>query len=102
MKFGLNQEQYKILYDLVIEPLHSSGAKVYVFGSRARGKHHSFSDIDLLYVEDPQKPIGLSKISEIKENIENSNLTIKVDLVCDSSLANSYKESVDRDKVLVR
>ncbi len=64
-----------------------------------RGTHHKFSDIDILFKENPEHPITSSEISKIKEEIENSNLTIKVDLVNDEDLAKSYRASVDNDKV---
>lgn len=101
MKFGLSQTQFAVLENLVLNPLKNEGAEVFVFGSRARNTHHPFSDIDLLYKEAPTKPIALSKIAKIMEEIENSNLTIKVDLVNNASLAASYRESVERDMIRI-
>jgi len=101
MKFGLSDQQYSILDKLIIQPLKSKNAKVYVFGSRARGQPHPFSDIDLMYTEDINNPIDLGDISKIKEDIENSNLAIKVDLVKDTDLAKSYRKSVEQDLVLI-
>lgn len=101
MKLGLSDSQFKILEDNLITPLKRCGAKVYAFGSRARGKHHAFSDIDILYVEDPNQPISSSKISLIKEALEESDLTIKVDLVSAKNLAVSFRDSVDKEKILL-
>lgn len=101
MKFGLEDKQYLILEDLVIRPLLSKKAKVFIFGSRARGTHHPFSDIDILFKEDPEHPLGLHEISRIREDIEDSNLVIKVDLVRDQDLAKSYRPSVEKDMIQV-
>ncbi len=101
MKFGLSEEQYSLLNHLVIKPLQSRGADVYIFGSRARGQHHPFSDIDLLYQEAPDKKISMADIAKMKEDAENSNLPIKVDLVSATSLAQSYRQSVDESKILI-
>lgn len=99
MKFGLSDDQVKVFYDLVVEPLKKNKAQVFVFGSRARGQHHPFSDIDVLYVENESFPLSAEVISQIKEAAEESKLTIKVDLVNRSSLAKSYVESVEKDLV---
>lgn len=101
MKFGLSDIQYEILKRFVIDPLKANKAQVYIFGSRARGQHHPFSDIDLLYVESPNQSIPLSEIAKMTEDVENSNLTIKVGLVNAASLAKSYRESVEQDKILL-
>lgn len=94
MKFGLSDSQFKILLDLVIRPLQNQGAKVFIFGSRAKGNHHPFSDIDLLFQENPNQPIQPEFVSKIMDDIENSNLAIKVDLVSEKDLAKSYRDTV--------
>lgn len=97
MKFGLTDEQYKILETILIKPLQSRQAELFVFGSRARGNHHPYSDIDIMYKENPESSISDSFVGQIKENLENSNLPIKVDLVSDKDLAKSYRDSVEKD-----
>lgn len=100
MKFGLNDQQYQQLLDIVINPLKKLKITVYIFGSRVTGKHHPFSDIDILYVI-PEGENFNSEIYLIKENIEESNFPIKVDLVNDAELAKSYRDSVINTRVLV-
>lgn len=101
MKFGLTPTQYQLLQNLLIDPLQKNKAKVYVFGSRARGTQHPFSDIDILYEENPEYPIEDDKISLIKEALEDSNLPFKVDLVNAKYLAASYRPSVEKDRIIV-
>lgn len=101
MKFGLSDSQYEILLSLVIRPLQNLGAKVFIFGSRARGKNHLFSDIDLLFQESPSRAIASESISKILEDIENSNFAIKVDLVNEKHLATSYRDKVFSEKILI-
>lgn len=101
MKFGLTDSQYELLETLIIGPLKLKKAKVYIFGSRVREDHHKFSDVDILFVDDPESIIDSSYISQLKENMENSNFPMKVDLVRDSELAKSFREGVERDRVLV-
>ena len=102
MTFGLTQAQYQILEELLIKPLQRNKAEVYVFGSRARGTQHPFSDIDILYKEGNGNEVAESEIGQIKEALEESKLPIKVDLVNDKYLAASYRPSVENDRILIK
>ncbi len=97
MKFGLSHEQWNLIHENLILPLKQKGARLWVFGSRATGTFQKFSDIDFLY--EPSHAIADSFIYEIKSNIEESNLPIKVDLVSINDLAETYKSQVLKDRV---
>lgn len=84
MRFGLSASDWQIIDSLAIQPLKSLGAKVYVFESRARGD---------------QQPLYI--VGQIKDNLEESNLKIKVDLVDMDDLAESYRENVNKSRVQV-
>lgn len=99
MKFGLSEQQFEILNNLLIQPLKKKNAKIYIFGSRARGKHHPFSDVDILFEESTKASISEIELSKIKEALEDSNLTIKVDIVNSKNLAKSFVEAVNREKI---
>ncbi|MBK7963800.1 MAG: nucleotidyltransferase domain-containing protein [Bdellovibrionales bacterium] len=101
MKFGLSDEQYSILNELLIKPLKTKNASVYVFGSRARGSYHPYSDIDILFIDDQKNPVSQSEIAKINEDLEESRLEIKVDIVRSEDLAKSYADSVNEDKILI-
>ena len=95
MKFGLSDEQFKFINEHVVSPLKAKGAKVWIYGSRARGDHQPFSDLDLM-VE--SKDDLSSLISQIEEFITNSNFPFKLDLVELRLFAESYRASFDSDK----
>lgn len=97
MKLGLSEKHFQIVQDLAITPLKSCGARVWVFGSRARGDFRPFSDLDLLY--QTATPLASGFLSKITEALEDSRLPIKIDLVQESDLAESYKENILRDRV---
>jgi predicted nucleotidyltransferase len=101
MKFGLTDQQLKILDEMVISPLKSHGVTVWIFGSRARGDHKPFSDIDIMYEtkENIQLPVGF--ISSIKESIEESRLPYKMDLVDLKDMADSYKSTALADRIQI-
>lgn len=99
MKFSLSPSQFQILEHLAIAPLREAHAKIYVFGSRSRGDHHLFSDLDLLIKESNTHPLSDTLLSKIREDLEESNLTIKVDLVNDKYLSSVYRPFVEKDLV---
>jgi predicted nucleotidyltransferase len=100
MKIGPTSEELLLLNEILVEPLKAHGCQVWIFGSRARGNHHRFSDIDILFRTDGRKlPAGF--LAEAIERLEESRLSYKVDLVEEQSLAESYKANVEREKALL-
>lgn len=99
MKFGLTPKHLETIATTLLIPLENAGIKVWFFGSRARGDFKTFSDLDVLY---EGKDIPLSLIGSITEDLEESSLPIKIDLVNINDLAESYKESVLRDRIEIR
>ncbi|MFK8137693.1 MAG: nucleotidyltransferase family protein [Bdellovibrionales bacterium] len=97
MSFGLSESQYHILKKKLLEPLWQKDVIIYAFGSRARGTHHPFSDIDILLVNSDNLPAGF--LSELKEKLEDSKLEVKVDIVEEEYLAESYKNNVNAEKI---
>lgn len=91
--WGLSLDERNLINRLVVQPLNAAGGQVFVFGSRARGDQRKFSDLDLLI----KGPVSSQLISLIREELEESRLAIKVDLVLDAELASGYRDSVERD-----
>lgn len=102
MKFGLTGNEFDFIVREIVQPLNEFGLKVYCFGSRARGDHQKFSDLDLLVEikEDFAFEKVSSKIGQITETLVESNFPYKVDLVLSNRLASSYLENIDREKVV--
>lgn len=97
--FGLSDLDWKFIQDNLITPLQNHGAQVWIFGSRATGSHREFSDLDVLYEKSNELPVGF--LSELKEKMEESNLSIKVDIVEVSDLAESYLSNANSQKIAV-
>lgn len=97
MKYGLTDSEFNFLTEQLIGPLKNYGAKVFIFGSRATGRYKKFSDIDLLYTSSPN--LSNDKIYVLLAKMEESSFPYKIDLVCDDNLAQSYRESVNADKI---
>lgn len=95
--FGLSENEYTYILHTVVEPIEAKKGKVFCFGSRSRGDYKKFSDLDLLVSgDDSLKPL----LGKISEHLEEGNFPYKVDLVHESDLAESYKESAFRDKTI--
>ncbi len=56
-----------------------TGARAFVFGSRAHGTARRYSDLDLAL--EWERPLGLDLIGEIAEALSESDLPYKVDIV---------------------
>lgn len=99
MKFGLPPDQFEILEKTLIAPIKKKNIKIYIFGSRARGQFHPFSDIDILIEESGNSVVSESEISKIREELEESRLGVAVDIVRSKELAKSYVESVLKERI---
>lgn len=95
MKFGLSFFELEQLERMVLAPLKAAGARLFLFGSRARGDHSRFSDVDIL-VEGNALDATLARV---REDIEESRFPYKVDLVKADRLAASYVSGVAKDRV---
>lgn len=86
MMFGLDHSDFETLNNLVVSPLKKLGYRIYIFGSRATGKHHPFSDIDLLLDDSMAEENNKKIFSKIQEDIEEAVFPIKVDFVLKQNL----------------
>lgn len=93
--YGLKSEEWQTLEENLIQPLKEAGAKVWIFGSRARGDSQPFSDIDIMVDSDS---ISRSKLESIREYFQKSNFPYKVDLVHINDFASSYVVNFEAEK----
>lgn len=73
---------------------------VWAFGSRARGTAKPFSDLDLAILTDQSLPLEVS--AALAEDFSESDLPYKVDLVDWATTAESFRQIIERDKVVVQ
>lgn len=97
MKFGLTEDQFQYLDENVVAPLQNLGFEICGFGSRARGDHDPFSDLDLM-IEGTVSPAGQRAKSAIEEQLTKSSFPFKVELVFFEEFADSYKLSYKNDR----
>ena len=79
---------------------HVPHYSVWAFGSRARWTAKPFSDLDLAIIT--EKPLPLEVSAALAEDFSESDLPYKVDLVDWATTAESFRQIIERDKVVVQ
>lgn len=72
-------ESLEPVRELVTRRLAEHGARVYLFGSFARGDAHRFSDVDIAV--DTDRPLPRGTLSLLREELEESSIPRHVQLV---------------------
>ncbi|MCD6413449.1 MAG: nucleotidyltransferase domain-containing protein [Elusimicrobia bacterium] len=92
----IRKEEFdKILRGFVKE----TDARVYIFGSRARGDNSPCSDVDIGVLIASGERAGI-KISLLREKFENSNIPQKVDVVDLSKVSDDFREKIMKEAIL--
>lgn len=87
----------KQVKEVVRKYLPEDRYEVFIFGSRAKRKNRRFSDIDL-GISGKKALRGSVKV-KIQEELENSKIPYKVDLVDFSLVSEKFRQSATRDIV---
>ncbi len=82
---------------IVLEGLQAHAARVWLFGSRARGTAGRGSDIDVAVL--PDRPLPPGVLQDIREALENSRILYPVDLVDLTTAEAGLREAVLREGV---
>jgi uncharacterized protein len=91
--FGLSQQQLDLIREIFQRRIDGHVTlKVWIFGSRARGTHRPYSDLDLLLEATP--PLSETYLDRLNEDFEESELPYKVDLVPQEKLLDAYRGQV--------
>lgn len=83
---------------IVLDGLRGHQARVYLFGSRVRGRAGRASDIDVAVFSLTPLPPGV--LSTIRENLEESNVPYTVDVVDLTQADPAFRERVEREGML--
>lgn len=84
--------------EIIFNDLGDRDIKVIHFGSRAKGKEHRTSDYDIaLY---GKKPIEGKVLRKIKEDLENSTIPYKIDIVDFSIVSEELRKQIKKDGII--
>lgn len=79
---------------------HLSEYPVWAFGSRVKRTAKAYSDLDLAIIT--QQPLSLSSMASIKEAFDESNLSIRVDIVDWAAISEAFRKIIEQDKVVIQ
>lgn len=71
---------------------------LYLFGSRARGDHHQWSDIDLAL--DGGKKLDEKNIHQISDILSALNIPYKIDIVDIYAVSSDLHKEIMKDRIL--
>ncbi|MBI3153741.1 MAG: nucleotidyltransferase domain-containing protein [Chloroflexi bacterium] len=92
------QHDLEITRKIILERLKNYRAKVYLFGSQATGKARVYSDIDVAVL--PLQKMPISTLSEIREELEESDIVRTVDVVDLAETDESFRQRVEKEGVV--
>lgn len=82
-------------FEIVRKHLPPERARLWLFGSRARGGAKRWSDIDMAV--EPLAPLSPGELSAIREALEESNILLEVDLVDITRAAPELRASIMKE-----
>ena len=94
----MSDSYVKQVREILLAKLAGLRVQVYLFGSRATGKAGATADIDVAIEPFEALPVGL--LSEIREQLEESNIPYQVDLVDLSSASEKLAGMVRKEGIL--
>lgn len=92
MIFATELEMKEIL-DILKQ--HFKNGYVLAFGSRFKGNHKKFSDLDLAFVKNDGMSLTISEWGTLKEAFEESDLIFRVDIVDYWGVTDNFRQIID-------
>ena len=97
-KIDIRPDYWDIVRDILQK--HVPQYAVWAFGSRAKWTAKEYSDLDLSIITD--KPLSLDVSASLSDDLSESDLPWKVDIVDWASTSESFRKVIERDKVVVQ
>jgi len=74
--------------------------EVWAFGSRVKGTAKTYSDLDLAVMSN--QPLPLATMAELRQALDDSDLTIKVDVVDWAQTSANFRKIIEEKKLVVQ
>lgn len=84
--------------EMVLDFLKEEEVKIFLFGSRARGEETLSSDVDIGII--PKKAWNKTKLTLLREALENTNIPCRVELVEFTEVTEDFKKHALKDTVV--
>jgi uncharacterized protein len=92
------QHDLDVTRKIILTRLENYRARVYLFGSQATGKARLYSDIDVAVLSLQKLPVSM--FSEIREELEESDIVRTVDVVDLTEADESFRQRVEKEGVV--
>ena len=93
----VSQKNLQIIKNILRK--HLPGIEIRAFGSRVRGDAKSYSDLDLAIVATEKLP--LTTIFALKEELQESNLPFRVDIIDWNRISDSFKKIIEEQYEII-
>jgi uncharacterized protein len=94
---NLNSDKYFLMIKDIIINNFGDDVRIILFGSRAKAANQNASDYDISIIS--EKNDKLIRMSRVKEELENSNIPFKVDLVDFNSVPEIFQKSIKQNGI---
>lgn len=95
--FGISDKDYQIIKSQLSQWLKPfEKYQIFIFGSRAKGKEKKYSDLDL-WIES-QPALTKHDIVKFAKKMEDSEISIKIDIVTPETCLEEYKDRILAEK----
>lgn len=94
----IGDEEWKVVSTILRR--HVPDREVWAFGSRAKRNARPFSDLDLAVIGDI--PLTLGESANLADAFADSDLPWKVDVLDWATTSASFRQIVERDKVVIQ
>lgn len=94
----INDKDIELAREIVLRRLRGYQVKVFLFGSQAKGSARKTSDIDIAVWPEQSLPDGL--LSDIRQELEDSQILAVVDLVDLSYSDLQFRKRVMKEGIL--
>ena len=96
LSFGLKAEHHQLIKK-VLATFLPADVEVLAFGSRARGDHQTYSDLDLALKS--AGPVDPRALDQIRENLSQSSIPIQVEIVILHELDAAFRSAIQKELV---
>ena len=93
----MKQDDLKVVRRIILDGLKGHRAKVFLYGSMARGEAAQTSDIDVAVA--PLEPLPTGLLSAIREALEESLVPYPVELIDLSQVSPTWAEQIQKQGI---
>ena len=98
MPLEIRPDHLKIVEEILEK--HLPDREVWAFGSRVNGTAKETSDLDLVVIA--ETPLDFQRLGSLRDDFSESNLPYKVDVVDWAKIGETFREIIQKEKVVIQ